>query len=492
MAKAVTGGELANRDDESPLSFKTKFSFGVGAIAELIALTSVGSFAMFYYNQVLGLSATLAGLAITMGLVLDGVTDPLMGSISDRTRSRLGRRHPYMFVAPIPVGISIFAVFNPPEMLPAVWLFAWFSGFVILLRFCMTLYHVPHLALGGELSSSYTERTRVMSYNNFCSWIGGAGTTWIAYTFFFHATPEFARGLLNPDAYAPFSVVASITAVFVLFASAWFTRDQIPRLPKPPSNLPRYSPFEFFRDMGKAFSNMNYVWLLVAFFFLSLMLGLRSGLGIYVNTFYWELTSEQIRLFVIGSACGYFTGFFASTGLHGQFDKKRVIVVTALSLSVIPAMPIVLRMMGYFPENHTEALVPALIAFAALSSAAGSILNISVMSALADIADENEVRYGLRQEGVLYSTRTLFSKIDNAIGHFFAGITLDLIGFPARGRSGEVPDDVLWHLGLIDSPLAIIPGVIAAFFYGKYAIDRRVYEANRSRLVALRVERLRD
>ncbi len=476
-------------EEPVPLRFRTKLSFGIGATAELIALSTVGGFAMFYYNQVLGLSATLAGLAITMGLVLDGITDPLMGSISDRTRSRLGRRHPYMFLAPIPVALSLYAVFNPPDNLAPLWLFVWFSTFVITMRACMTLFHVPHLALGGELSSDYTERTKVMSYNNFCGWIGGAGTTWVAYTFFFHATPEYARGLLNPDAYQPFSILAAGLTLTILFASAWFTKDQIPQLPKAPDNLPRYSPLEFFRDMAKAFSNWNYVWLLIAFFFLSLMLGVRGGLGIYVNTYYWELTSEQIRLFVIGSACGYFTGFFASARLHGRFDKKRVIIVTAVALSVVPALPITLRMFGYFPDNATSSLLPLLIAFAAVAAASGSILNISVMSALADIADENEVRYGLRQEGVLYSTRTLFAKIDNAIGHFFAGVTLDLIAFPTRGTPGEVGEDVLWNLGLIDSPLAIIPGLIAAVFYSRYAINRKTYDDNRSRLVALRIER---
>ena len=191
----------------------TKIAFGLGSTAEAIALAAVAGYAMFFYNQVLGVPATFSGLALTLSVFFDGFVDPFIGSISDRTKSRFGRRHPFMFAAPIPTAICLWAIFNPPETLPTVWLFAWFMGFVVSLKTGMSVFQVPHLALGGELSSDYTERTRVMSYSNFMGAIGTTGTGFLALTFFFHATPQYSRGLLNPAAYAPFAIAVALTCL---------------------------------------------------------------------------------------------------------------------------------------------------------------------------------------------------------------------------------------------------------------------------------------
>ncbi|MDO8910806.1 MAG: MFS transporter [Phenylobacterium sp.] len=468
---------------------RTKFFFGLGATAESITLAAVGGYAMFYYNQVLGLPATLAGLAITVSLVLDGFADPIVGSLSDRTRGKLGRRHPYMYLAPVPVALCIVALFNPPAAFSHLWLFVWFSGFIVTLRVFMAVYHVPHLALGGELSGDYTERSRIMSWNNLLGMIGTAGTSFVALTFFFHKTAEYPRGLLNPHAYTPFAFAVAGSGMLLLLASAWFTRDRIALLPKTPDDLPAFSPFEFMKDMGSAFSNRNYVFLLIAYFFLSLMLGIRQGLGLYMNTFFWEFTSEQIRWFVIGTISGYFLGFATAARLHGRFDKKIAIIVTCVLLATIPAIAPSLRILGLFPEPGQPMLLPLIIIFTGLGSCVASIMSISVMSALADIADENEVRYGYRQEGVLYSTRALFSKIDAAIGHFFAGMALDIVAFPEKAQPGQVDRQTLMDLALVDAPIATIPGLIAVFFYARYKINRKSYDATQAQLQVLRRER---
>lgn len=143
-------------------------------------------------------------------------------------------------------------------------------------------------------------------------------------------------------------------------------------------------------------------------------------------------------------------------------------------------------MLGLFPPNGSVWLLPGLIAFGALGATSGSILNISVMSALADIADENELRYGLRQEGVLYSARTFFAKLDNSLGHLVAAWALYWIHFPEKAEPGLVDGGVLWWLGLVDSPLSIGAGVLAACFYAGYRIDKRKYEETVAALDARR------
>ncbi len=459
--------------DEQQVALRTKIAFGVGTTAEAICLYSFGLLSMLYYNQVLGLNATLAGLAPTLALVFDAVSDPLIGSISDRFKSKKwGRRHPFMFAAPLPVSLCFFAIFNPPEGLAGFWLFSWFAGFAVALRTFMTLFHVPHLALGGELSSDYHERSTIMSYNNFFGWIGGAGTHFVALTFAFAATAEYANGLLNPGAYPAFSTAAAVIVFFILYTSAWYTRDQIPRLTQPADDLPEFGFHAFWSDIKAVLSNRNYVFLLIALFLLSVMLGMRAALNLYMSTYYWEFLPAQIAIFVIGSAVGYGAAFSLTTRIHQRFDKRATIVWTAAWLSIVPALPVILRMLGYFPETGSGLLQPVLMIFVALGAVCGAVLNISVMSALADIADENELLDGQRQEGMLYSARTFFAKADNAIGHFLAGVALDLIQFPAKSKPGEVDADVIYWLGLMDSPITILPGVLAACFYAGYRINK--------------------
>jgi len=462
---------------------RTKLFFGLGATAESVFLYTFGFLTMLYYNQVLGLPATLAGLGPTLALVFDAITDPLVGSWSDRFRSKKwGRRHPFMLAAPIPVTVAFFAIFNPPAEASQTQLFLWLILFSILLRSFMTLFFVPHLALGGELSKNYHERTIVMSYNNLGGFVGAAGAVWLSLTYVFVTTDEHNNGLLNPDAYPVFSQWACVVVFFSLYACAWFTRDRIPTLKQPDRTLPAFSFRAMYADLLKVFQNRNYLFLLLGLFFLSITIGMRAAFNQYMNIYYWELLPDQIRWFVLGSATGYALGFIFSHALHRRFDKRATIIVAATIGTFAEAMPVILRVLGVFPENGTPSLFPSILAFHAVGSGALSILNISVMSALADIADENELRFGQRQEGVLYSARSFFSKADRALGTFLAGITLDLIAFPSGVKPGEVDSDVIFWLGIMDSPVTIIPALIGVAFYAGYRLNSTRHAAIRAEL----------
>ena len=145
------------------IAFSTKLNFGVGQVAEGLKNSAFGILVLFYYNQVLGVPGTLCGLALGIALIFDAVTDPLAGSLSDNWKSRLGRRHPFMYASAIPLALAFFGLFSPPE-LGSFGLFLWLLVFSILTRAAMTLYHVPHIALGAELTENFEERTTIVAY----------------------------------------------------------------------------------------------------------------------------------------------------------------------------------------------------------------------------------------------------------------------------------------------------------------------------------------
>lgn len=468
---------------EPSVPTRTKVFFGIGSMAESVFLYSFGFFSMLYYNQVLGLPATLAGLGPTLALVFDAVTDPLMGSWSDRFKSKKwGRRHPFMLAAPIPVTLCFLAIFNPPSEISQTGLFIWLVVFSILMRSSMTLFFIPHMAFGAELSKDYHERSSVMSYGSSFGFIGASGTQWLSLSFVFMATADYANGLLNPNAYPIFSWWVAAIVFVSLYLSAWFTRDRIPTLHQPDSKLPSFSIKNLFSDLFNVLRNRNYLCTLLGLLFLSLTIGMRATFSQYMNIFYWELLPVQIRWFVIGGIIGHVLGFLLAYRLHKRFDKRPVMVLTVIGYGIFEAMPVILRILGVFPENGTDALFPSILVFHALGSVSVSIYSISIMSALADVADENESRHGLRQEGMIYSARTFFSKVDRAIGTLIAGVSLDLILFPPKAKPGEVPEDVIFMLGVIDSPVTIIPALIAAVFLAGYGIDKKSHAQIKSRL----------
>ena len=455
------------------VSMRTKLAFGVGASGEAGTLWMFNALTFFFYNQILGLPPDLAGYAVAIAIVFDAITDPIMGSISDRFRSKYGRRHPFMFAAPGPILIALFFIFNPPDSVESnIQLFAWYTFFTIMLRVSLTLFTVPHLALGAELSDDYDERSKVMSYNTLFGYIG---VVFMHVFVWFIIFDNFEGGQRNIEAYTPIVIYASVLIATCILVSAWFTKDQIPYLKKPPDDGERIGFIRLVKDMKGAMSNKNYLNLLIGLFFLSVLIGTHETLGLYMVTFFWELSPYQIGFLIINNIIGYALGFILAARLHRRFDKRATIVFTCLTLSIFWSSAVTLRLFDLAPLNSTWELVIFIICLGSISSASGSILHISVMSALADVADENELKTGMRQEGIYYSARAFFGKASNAFGHVVAGWALKYIGFPENAIPGELSREMIFNLGIIDGPFAMVWGFIAVLFYYRYGIDRKYH-----------------
>lgn len=380
-ATTVSGSGSSAYAGRVPL--RLKFLYAFGSAAETTISVAFNSFNFFFYTNIMGVPGTLAGLAITIALVFDAVTDPLVGTLSDRWRSKLGRRHPFMFSAPIPVMLCLFFIYSPPEGMESFGLFVWLTVLTVIMRSSMTLYHVPHLALGAELSADFTERTRVMSMNTMFGALGGFATAFVAYSFFFSATPEYPNGLLNQSAYPMFAIAASLVGGGVMIVTTVFTMSVIPRLASAPVDLPRFSFKEFLLDSKSAIANRNYMFLLIGYLLLSATLGVRDTIGLHMNTYYWELLPQEIRYFVLAGLAAPVVGFAITARLHDRFEKKPVLVASLIGLLVFATLPVLLRMADVLPDNRSGELLAWLIVFYVVTASFGVVLFISAMSALA-------------------------------------------------------------------------------------------------------------
>ncbi len=199
-------------------------------------------------------------------------------------------------------------------------------------------------------------------------------------------------------------------------------------------------------------------------------------------TFYWKLSPIQTGWLILTNVFGYAIGFLITARLHMLFEKPVIIVISAIVLSFFWSLAVILSLFGLAPDAASWDLVIFIIILGSVSATAGSILNISVMSALADVCDEHELLTGYRQEGIFYSARSFFAKASSGLGAMVAGIALDVINFPTYGSGEEITESMLFNLGLLDGPFAMVWGLIAAFFYSGYKITRKYHADIRDNL----------
>ena len=128
-----------------------------------------------------------------------------------------------------------------------------------------------------------------------------------------------------------------------------------------------------------------------------MLIGTHETLAIYMVTFFWELSAQQIGWLIINNIIGFGFGFIATAKLHQRFDKRLIIVIGVLGLTIFWSAAVNLTLLGFAPENGSWKLVTLIICLGSIASASGSILAISVMSALADVVDEHELNTGVRQ-----------------------------------------------------------------------------------------------
>jgi Na+/melibiose symporter-like transporter len=409
--------------NDRKIAFGSKVSFGVGQAAEGLKNWSFGTLILFYYNQVLEVPGTLCGLALGIALIFDAVTDPLAGSLSDNWKSRLGRRHPFMYAAALPLGICFFGLFSPPQ-LSTYGLFAWLVVFSILTRGAMTLYHVPHIALGAEMTENFVERTSIVAYRTAFGYLGGLLAAVIAFGYFF---ADARGGRTNADAYAPFAVLICFLMVTTIWYSAWGTRREIP------------------------------------------------ALNLYMFQYFWELTGREILLVMVVSPLGLVTGTVFTRTLHRIWDKKPGLVVGTLGWTILQILPVILRLVEWFPANHTTQLLVALVAFRFVQGAIVQQAIVSFGSMMADVADEHELTSGRRQEGIFFGAVAFSGKAASGLGNIVAGIGLDVIAWP-RGADIQTASDVapetLVQLGLLYGPIVAGFGLVSVWCYTHYHLNR--------------------
>jgi len=474
VPQSVALPDIASADEQRKLSFPVMCAFGVGQAAEGIKGTAFNTFLLFYYQQVLGVSGTFTGIALAIALVFDAITDPLAGSLSDKVRTRWGRRHPFILISAIPLGLAFLGLFNPPEGFSEFALFVWLACFATLIRGSLTFYHVPHLALGAEMAHDYNQRSTLFAFSTLFGALGGAMMAFVAYRLFFPTTEAFNPGLLNPAGYVGFSLLAAGAAVACILICVFGTRKEIPHLRTPPPSQ-RFTVMRVLREMGDLFRNSSFRALFLGMLLATTSLAVEGVFGPYMGVHFWGLTTERLSLVPLVVVVGLVLSVPLTPLITRALDKKRTVVVLAVLTIVNMNIMTVLRLLdvSWFPDNDSEWILRLYLLRYLIGAAIAPIIFSSLNSMFADIADEHQLETGERREGIIYSARSFTQKATGAVGVIIGGALLDIIAFPAAAKLGSVPADTIWWLGFADGPGTSVFTIIGVLFYMRYRIDRK-------------------
>lgn len=462
------------------LPLRSRLAFGLGSIAYGIKDNGFATFLLLFYNQVVGLSAGAVGIAIMLAMVVESFVDPAVGYLSDRTRSKWGRRHPWMYASAIPVAIGWLLLWNPPLGWSQTGLLFYLFGSALTVRIALSAFEIPASALGPELSSDYDERTRLFSYRYLFAWIGGLGMLSLAYAVFLVPDATHPVGLQNGPGYSRMATMAAIAMAVAILVSSLGLHGEIRYLPKaPPRDGVKADPAGGFRQ---TISNKAFVTLLLAGVFAYTGQGVSFALSNYMYQYVWLFSGGDYQWLSLALLAGVVIASLIAPRLSKGGDKARIGTILSIGNALLVVSPYIMRLLGLFPAPGSPLALPLLLIIFVANTACGVAAFILGASMLSDVVEESEIRNGRRSEGVFFAGSFFVQKMVGGFGIFMAGAILAIAQFPASATPGKVPIATVDRLTLIFIVLLLSCYGIAAFFYSRFPFGRAEHEARLSRL----------
>ncbi len=461
--------------ERPPLTRRVKGLYGLGSVSTGLVTRSLSAFMLLFYSQVLGVPAAQVAGVIALVTLFDTVMDPIVGQVSDNFRSRLGRRHPFMYAGAIPTGAAFALLWMPPAGFSHDQLLTWLLVCLLALRFSDTLFELPSISLAPELTAQYEERSVLIALRKGFEMAGGYLFVMAGYEIFMRETPD-GGGLTVRDGYMSYGLVGGLLIVLVVIASALGTRKFVPWLVGPPAR--KISPQVFVREAGQTL-NSPPLWIMaMAGMLYSTAVGLTQSLSIYFNLFFWQLSQAQVALLATVQIPASFLAVALAPLLVKRFGKKAVTIVPTLIGLALTISPVTLRLMGIMPPNGHPIIYPLLLTEAVLGQIF-LLIGVATMPAmLADVVEDVEVRTGRRAEGLIFSFENLARKFVSGFGVLIAGLALTFVAFPRQAKPGTVDAEPLLQLGMVWA------GGISFFLCASmvcialFPIDKRRHEAN--------------
>jgi glycoside/pentoside/hexuronide:cation symporter, GPH family len=450
-----------------------KIGYGSGNFSTGVANQVIGTYLVFYCTAILGIPGSLVGLAVSLSIIWDAITDPLMGYLSDITKSKkFGRRHQYLLIGGIGLGLTNYFLWNISSGLSASLKFLIIFILILIIKTFSTIYVTPYTALGAELSNDYNERTNIQGIKTIFFLLGLAFVSVFGMFVFFRSTPEFPSGQLNPDSYRAMGLFSSII-IFIFAVICFFTtKKYIPILNlHAQKTVEKVKVSKLISAFKEIFLNKSFRHVAFTYMFTNIASALIANTGLHVFTYTFSLSSQQIAIIVGAQFLVSILSQPIWSKASEKMDKKPAMVLGIL-LCILSCLFFVLLV---FLKDYVSGRIVFFMPFAALAGFGTGGLFTLPLSMIADVIDLDELNTGKRAEGSYYGCLTLFYKLSQSITLFLIGFILDLVKFDA-----SLPlqaESTVLILGLLLGVGSAVSFIAAFFSLQGYSLNRTKVEA---------------
>lgn len=407
------------------VSIGTKVRYGCGELGLNLKNEVVNRYLMFFYADTLLVSPTAVGLMMLLGKAWDAVTDPAMGYLSDATRSRWGRRRPYVLLGAVPMGFFFYLLFAPPAWLSGGGLLWYLLAVSLGLYTCFTVFTIPYLAWGAELARDYHERTTVVQIRALCGLVGGI--VGAALPLVLVGAAATAR-----DGFAAMGLLLGVAVALAALVPALTVRDD------GRDRLPPASFGHFLGGLRHTFANRDFRVIFLTFCLMTVSGAMGTAIQIIVVKYRLGLEA-QFPLIALTFGLAFALSFPVWLGISQRIGKTRAMRLGLMIGCVAP--------FGWVLVQPGQ--LGAMLVFMVVAGAATGCLTLAGSQAI-DVVDVDELQTGEQRAGAYFGIWAFGLKLAVAVGQFFAGILLDVVGYVP-----DAPQDpaTLWWLVMLVGPL---------------------------------------
>lgn len=469
-------GRVPANDEVFPRAgFAVKFISGFSQAVDGLKYFSYELLILFFYSQVLGLSGVLAGFAILIAMIVDAITDPLVGSWSDSVRSRVGRRHLPMLLSVLPVGFFFFLLFSPPQSLSQWGLFAWLTGVSICLRTAFTFFAAPASAMTAEISPYPEDRAEMGIYRQVIFAVVMFMLLEVVFQYFFGATEEFANGQENPAAYPQFAIMGAAAIMFfmlVTFAGTW---KHILKFERNLGTVTR-APFSFKTAIkgwvAALVGSKNFRAIFFGLLLASTMGSCYRGLSFYLGTYLWELEPTQIKNWQQIAQVGMFVMAISARFVVTRVEPKYLYLTGYCLLLASYALPPALTLLGVLPSVGTPGLALVLNVFNGMAGAGAGLIMVCSLILFAEATDEFFFVNAVSRTGMLFGLVTFGNKAASGAGKAIAGWLTSAVDFPDAENIHLLTPEILFNLTFSLVVITVVIGLAGLLMLSTYNLSR--------------------
>ncbi len=455
--------------DNNKLLMREKISYGFGDLASVLYWQTFMLYFTYFYTDVFVIPAAAAATLFLMSRVWDGINDPAMGMLADRTKTRWGKFRPYLLWLCVPfavAGVFAFTVPNLGTTGKIIWAYITFNAIMML----YTAINIPYTALLGVISADSNERTTVSSVKFICAFLAG---TIVSFTLL--PMVKKLGGGNDPRGWQLTFVIYGIAAIIFFLIAFKNTRERVQPPPTQKSSVKK--------DLFELITNGPWLILLATTITFILFVAVRSS--VTVHYFKYVIGSQELsfpffgkRIYDFNTITSLFNGVGQISALIGALlvslvakkigKKKTFIILFIIAITSTAAF--------YFMTAEQIGLIFVL---QFTGSITGGPLSVLLWAMYADTADYAEWKRGRRATGLVFSASTMSQKMGWAIGAYIALMLMSQVGFkPNQAQSLESLKSLIMLFSLIPAGLGVLSLLILSF----------VYPLNESRVAEIEAE----